>query len=72
MENMKDFSKQDICIEDSRIDMDGPMTMEEYAVLAKLLGKFSEKCGSIGDILQVSNVLAMVTHAALQEVKNNV
>ena len=69
---MKDFLQQDICIENSRIDMDGPMTLEEYAALAKLLGKFSEKCGSIGDILQVSNVLAMVTHAAVQEVKKDV
>lgn len=72
MENMKDFLKQDICIEDSRIDMDEPMTMEEYAALAQLLGKFRKKCGSMGDLMQVSSVLAMVTHTAVEEVEKYV
>lgn len=69
---MKDFLQQDICIEDARIDMDGPMTLEEYAALAQLLGKFRKKCGSLGDLMQVGSVLAMVTHAAVQEVKKDV
>ncbi|MBQ6481720.1 MAG: hypothetical protein IJI45_11425 [Anaerolineaceae bacterium] len=65
---MKDFLGMDVCVEEKRICADEPMDLEEYAALAQLLGKFSGKCG-IGDKLKVSAVLAMVTEAAVREVK---
>ena len=49
--------------------MDEPMSLEELAVLAELLGKFCGKCGSIGDKLKVSAVMGMVTEASVREVK---
>lgn len=56
--------------------MDEQMSLEELAVLAELLGKFCGKCGSIGDKLKISAVLAMVTEAsvaaAAREVKKDV
>lgn len=68
---MKDFLKHDICIEEARIVPDEPFSLEEYAALAQLLGKFATRnCETIGQKLKVSAVLAMVTEAATREVKN--
>ncbi len=71
---MDDFLKKYILQGKARINMDVPMSLEELAVLAELLGKFSSKCGSIGDTLKVSAVLAMVVAAAAaaREVKKDV
>lgn len=45
------------------------MDFEEWAALVQLLEKFSNKYASIGDKMQVSNVLTMVKEAATREVK---
>ena len=66
---MKDFLQMDVCVEDKRICADEPMDLEEYAALMQLLEKFSNKCGSIGEALRVSEVMDMVIVAAAREVK---
>ena len=69
---MDDFLKKYILQGKARINMDEPMSLEELAVLAELLGKFCGKCGSLGAKLKVSTVLAMVTETAAREVKKDV
>lgn len=65
---MKDFLNQDICIEDKRLCTDEPMDAEEFAALYQLLGKFSDKCASMGEQLDINRIRAMVADAAAREV----
>lgn len=59
----------DVCVGEKRLCADEPMDFEEWAALVQLLEKFSNKYASIGDKMQVSNVLKMVKEAATREVK---
>lgn len=63
------YLKMDVCVGEKRLCADEPMDFEEYAALVQLLEKFRDKYASIGDKMQVNNVLEMVKEEATRGVK---
>ncbi len=63
---MGDYLKNNICIEDCRVDVNAPLTQDEVTALYQLLEKFGRKCGSMSDQMTINTVRQWVADYSLE------